>query len=293
MLTVSEMRRLLSEAGLAPRKRLGQCFLIDGNLMQRLIDTAELADGDTVLEVGPAAGSLTEGLLARAGHVVAVEIDKGLARVLTDRLGAEENLTILTGDVLASKHVISPDVLAALGAKAQLVSNLPYNIATPLIVDCLASSWRAVQGREATCRFDRLTFTVQAEVADRMSAKPGGSDYGPVSVIIALLGEVSLGVTIPPSAFWPQPKVNSQIVRIDFDASAARRVADLQALQRLLALTFGQRRKQIGSIFRKGGKDFTPQELAGAIAAAEVPPQSRPQRVTPRQFAAMAQSLAG
>jgi len=292
MLTVSQMRQLLAEAGLAPRKRLGQSFLIDGNLMQRLVDTAELTQSDTVLEVGSATGSLTEALLARAGRVVAVEIDRGLARVLTDRLGGDPKLTILTGDVLASKHAISPDVLAAVGAEAALVSNLPYNIATPLIVECLASSWWAVHGCEGSCRFGRLVFTVQAEVADRISAEPGGRDYGPVSVVTSLLGEVSLVAAVPPSAFWPQPKVNSRIVRIDFDAPAAGQVPDLPLLQALLALAFGQRRKQIGSVFRKGNRGLDPAALIEALAGANVPPDTRPQRVTPEQFARMARHLA-
>ena len=292
MLTVSQMRQLLAEAGLAPRKRLGQSFLIDGNLMQRLVDMADLTESDTVLEVGPATGSLTEELLARAGRVVAVEIDRGLARVLTDRLGDDPRLTILTGDVLAGKHAISPAVLAAVGAEATLVSNLPYNIATPLIVECLASSWRAMHGCEGSCRFGRLIFTVQAEVADRIAARPGGPDYGPVSVVASLLGNVSLGLAVPPSAFWPKPKVNSRIMRIDFDAPAAEQVSDLPVLQALLALAFGQRRKQIRSIFRKGGGGLAPAALAEALACANVPPDSRPQRITPNQFAQMARHLA-
>jgi len=291
MLTVSQMRKILDEAGLAPRQRFGQCFLIDRNLMQRLIDTAELGAGDTVLEVGPATGSLTEDLLARAGRVVAVEIDKGLARVLTNRLGSEVKLTIITGDVLAGKHAIAPRVLAALGPQAKLVSNLPYNIATPLIVECLVSSWRAQHGQVGCCRFDRLVFTVQKEVADRIAAQPNGSQYGQVSVLVSMLGGVSAGPVVPPSAFWPVPKVHSQIVRIDFNSASADRLPDLPALQELLALAFSQRRKQIGSIFRKARGRFHPQVMAEALASAGVPTQHRPQQITPDQFAAMASFL--
>ncbi len=291
MLTVTQMRQLLAEAGLAPLKQLGQCFLIDGNLMQRIIQTAELEAGDTVLEVGPATGSLTEDLLASAGRVVAVEIDKGLARVLGERLGNNPKLTIINGDVLAGKHAISPDVLAAVGGQAKIVSNLPYNIATPIIVECLASSWRAMHGLPGACCFGRLVFTVQMEVADRMAAECNGSDYGPVSVIVSLLSNIARGTMIPPTAFWPKPKVTSQIMRIDFDPAGARRIPNLQILQDLLALAFGQRRKQIGTIFRKGGKGLAPGALADALATAGVPPDTRPQRITPQQFAAMAQAL--
>ncbi len=156
----------------------------------------------------------------------------------------------------------------------------------------LVSSWRAVHGCERACLFSRLTFTVQTEVADRIAAKPGSGDYGPVSIITALLSEVTRVAAVPPSAFWPQPKVTSQIMRIDFDPAAANRMGDLPALRELLALAFGQRRKQIGSVFRKGGRGLAPPDLANALAAAGVPADARAQHITPEQFAAMARLIA-
>ena len=113
-----------------------------------------------------------------------------------------------------------------------------------------------------------------------------------MSVVASLLGEVSMGPAIPGSAFWPKPKVASRIMRIDFDASAAKQVPDLPLAQELLALSFGQRRKQIGSIFHKGGRGLDPKVLTEALAAAGVPPDARPQRVTPGQFADMARHVA-
>jgi 16S rRNA (adenine1518-N6/adenine1519-N6)-dimethyltransferase len=294
MQTLTEIRRLLGEAKLAPRKRFGQSFLIDGNLMAKLLELSGVPAGQTVLEVGAGTGSLTEELLARGAGVVAVEIDKGFCRLLRDRLGSCGGLTLIEGDVLSRKGELSPAVLAALPPVAHLVANLPYNIATPLVAECLVQSWRvqAGQGRgESVCRFERLTFTVQRELADRLAASPGGSDYGPVSVLVALLGRLKLGSVLPASAFWPSPKVASRMVRIDFDLQAAATLRDINTLRRLLALAFGQRRKQIGSILRRTPAIFAAQALAAALTLAQIDLTLRPQAITPSQYLAAANAL--
>ncbi|MGB2823563.1 MAG: 16S rRNA (adenine(1518)-N(6)/adenine(1519)-N(6))-dimethyltransferase RsmA [Phycisphaerae bacterium] len=292
MQTLREIRRLLGEAALRPRKQLGQSFLIDGNLLGKLVELAELTGGETVLEVGPGTGSLTEELLDRAARVVAVEIDRGLCDLLRRRLGERENFKLIGGDVLAGKHALSPAVLDAVGPGTHLVSNLPYQIATPLLVECLVQSWRAARGAGRTeCGFQRLTFTVQREVADRLTASPGGRAYGPVSVVIALLGHIRLGPTVPASAFWPRPKVAGRIVRIDFDRDRAKRLGDCGTLTTVLGLSFGQRRKQIGSVSRRASAAFGGPALEAALAAAGIDPTSRPEAISPEQFLTMANAL--
>jgi 16S rRNA (adenine1518-N6/adenine1519-N6)-dimethyltransferase len=328
MQTQTEIRRLLEEAGLSPRKAFGQCFLIDGNLMGKLLELADVTADQTVLEVGPGTGSLTEELLHRARRVVAVEIDRGLAELLRRRLGGRDNLTLIGGDVLAGKHEISPAVLAACGAgilpaqqdagktclpaasrqvpapqaKANLVSNLPYNIATPLLAECLLLSWRALGGPGGPggpCRFERLTFTVQKELAERLVAEPGGSAYGPVSVLVALLGRWRLGPIVPATAFWPAPKVASRIVRIDFDAARAGRLADARTLSATLATAFGQRRKQVGTIFRRAWPSFAGRPATEGkaalefLAAAGIDPTWRPEQIDPQQYLDLANRLTG
>ncbi|MHC4564104.1 MAG: ribosomal RNA small subunit methyltransferase A, partial [Planctomycetota bacterium] len=161
--------------------------------------------------------------------------------MLSHRLGDNDNLTVVVGDVLAGKHAMAEGVVEALGPEAHLVSNLPYSIATPLISLCLQSSWRALRGQSGACRFDRLTFTVQKEVADRLVASPGSGDYGPISVLIALLASASPGPIVPATAFWPKPKIASRIVRIDFDPVAAERIDDLPRLTEIVAAAFGHR----------------------------------------------------
>ena len=294
MQTLNEIRQLLSDAGLEPRKRFGQNFLYDQNLLAKLLELAEIDSGQTVLEVGPGTGSLTEELLARAKRVVAVEIDRDLCRLLGDRLGGDEKLTLLCGDVLAGKHAMCPEVLDALGTSAVLVANLPYNIATPLVAICLEGTYRAQANpaQAGLCRFDRLTFTVQHEVADCLAAKPGSKDYGPVSILAALLGRAQLGPTIPPSAFWPRPGVVSRIVRLDFDIEAAGKLRDIDMLEKVIRLAFAQRRKQIHSAARRKGAGIDLAVFDDALAAAGIERSVRPEQVSPEQYLLLANFLA-
>lgn len=165
---------MLRERDFVPQRQFGQCFLIDLNLMAKVLELADLKGDETVLEVGPGTGSLTEELLSRAKRVVTVEIDRGLCQLLRENFADRPNFTLICGDVLAGKHAISPEVIAALGeGSVNLISNLPYNVATPLIAECLVSTWRRVVGGDSlTCRFERLTFTVQREVADPAGCLP-------------------------------------------------------------------------------------------------------------------------
>ncbi len=322
MQTLSQIKELLTQAGLAPRKAFGQNFLVDQNLMARIVEIAGLTGGETVLEVGPGTGSLTEELLARAGKVVAAEIDRGLGEMLAARFADRPNFVLVRGDVLAGKHEISPEVLAAVRPAAHLVSNLPYNIATPLVAQCLLDSWHVltltrpswppspVKGEETpspaadaassplkgegkeVCRFDRLTFTVQKEVADRLCAAADSEPYGQVSVIVALLGKVTLGPIVPAGAFWPKPNVASRIVRIDFDPVAAGRITNVDTLVSLVNLCFAQRRKQLGSTLKRKDSPFAPEALQAAMDHAGIDPTLRAETIEPAKFLEMANCLA-
>ncbi|KPK84190.1 MAG: hypothetical protein AMJ81_06270 [Phycisphaerae bacterium SM23_33] len=299
MQKLSEIKQLLARAGHRPRRGLGQSFLIDPNLMNKLVSLAGLTGGETVLEVGAATGSLTEELLGRARRVVAVEMDKALAEILGRRLSQRENLTILNRDALAGKHALAAEVLAALAPdrSVHLVANLPFSVAVPVIINCLLRSWQAVKaGRaaegSAQVRFDTLTFTVQKELADRLTAGVGEAAYGRVSVIVALLSRVQAGKVMPPEAFWPRPKVHSQMVRLDFDAAAAARLADAASLCAVLSATFGLRRKQVAAAARSRSFPFPREQFLAALASAGIDAGRRPQEVAPGGFLALANLLA-
>ena len=257
--------------------------------MDKLVELAGLVGGETVLEVGPATGSLTEELLTRGRRVVACEIDRDLAELLRQRLGDNPKLTILTGDVLAGKHELAANVVDTLGPAAHLVSNLPYNVATPIVALCLASAWRAAHGAADHCLFERLTFTVQKEVADRFTAAVGTGEYGPISVLIALLGRAQEGPIVPASAFWPRPKISSRILRIDYDPQAAGAVADFDVLDEVVHLAFSQRRKKVGTVFRNHANG---EALLAAAAAAGIDTDARAERISPQEFGAIAATLA-
>lgn len=290
MQRLSEIKKLLKQARIRPQKRFGQNFLIDLNLMGKLLELADVQPGQTVLEVGPATGSLTEELLARAGRVVAVEMDRAMAGLLAKRLANQPGLVVIRGDVLAGKHAINPQVIDAVAPRASLVANLPYNIATPLVALCLTESWRAMTGA-GKCTFDSLTFTVQLEVADRLCSLPGSKTYGPVSVLIALLARPRLGHTLSPESFWPPPKVNSRMVRIDFDPLRAKKVCNIEALQTMIRLAFNQRRKTIGAILRQKTSPFSRDQADRALASAGVDPKSRPEQLAPEQFLSLSEAL--
>ena len=291
MQTQSEIRKMLRAAGISPRRRRGQRFLIDRNLMGRLLELADVPENATVLEIGAGTGSLTEELLKVSGRVVAVEVDRRLAKLLRERLGERSKLELIITDALASKHALAPEVLKAAGARAYLVSNLPYAVATPVVVECLLSSWRAASRTEpGASLFERLTFTVQQEVAERIIAPPGGGGYGPVSVLVALLGAARCGPAVPASAFWPRPKVASRIVRIDFDAERAPFVP-VDELLALLSAAFSQRRKQIGSLLHRKDLPHRREDLCAAFRTARIDPALRPQQVSPEGFCALARAL--
>lgn len=292
MQTLSQIRQLLADSGLCPQKRFGQCFMIDQNLLAKLLELADISPADSILEVGPGTGTLTEELLKRSGKVVAVEIDRGLAATLERHFASSNNFTLLCQDILDGKHLISPEVTKHLLPSARLVSNLPYNIATPLIAQCLVDSWRHLRHTASPnpwCRFDRLTFTVQREVADRLAARPGQEEYGQVSVLVALLGKLTLGPVLPPSAFWPAPSVDSRIVRIDFDPNLALQLAHEPTLQEVLTAAFGQRRKQIGSAAKRSR--FAPADFATALTHAGINPTARAETIQPEQFLTLANAL--
>jgi len=291
MQTQTEIRAMLQAAGLHPQRQFGQNFLIDKNLMAKLLELAGDLRRTVVLEVGPGTGSLTEELLDQARRVVAVEIDRGLCRCLRLRFANRENFTLICGDVLAGKHAIQPEVTNALGPRATVVANLPYSIATPLLAECFVGSWRAIRNAQSACVIDSMTVTVQSEVADRILAKCNCGQYGPISVLVSLLAKVVAGPAIPAQAFWPRPKVASRMLRLNFDPQAAERLSDIDALVYILRTAFGQRRKQIGSIARSIKTGEQDDHLTEAIEAAGVDSRLRAEQISPEAFASLANCL--
>lgn len=257
--TKTEIREVLDRHGIRPRKRHGQHFLIDGNLMRRLAESAELSREDAVLEIGPGTGGLTDLLLESAGRVMAVEIDPAMQAILRERFGQHGRFQLIAGDALAGKHHLAPGVVLAMeaaakdGVRLKLVANLPYHAATPALANLLVCPTPP----------DLLVFTVQKEVADRFTARAGSKDYGPLSVLFQVACEVRQIAVVPPTAFWPVPDVESAMLRCQRRSESAGQRSTLAELMVLVHGAFAYRRKTLRQNLRRS---LGPEELARAEA---------------------------
>ena len=262
----SEIQSLLAGANTRPRHRFGQNFMIDQNLVRLVADAGNVAPGDIVIEVGPGTGTLTEELLSRGARVVAVEIDRDLAKLLRERFADQARFKLIEGDALSSKHALNEDLLTVLGEDRpmKLVANLPYNIASPLIIELLIAG------------VDLLAFTVQKEVADRLRAGAASEAYGPLSVMAQLLGRVEVLRTLPPQAFWPAPKIESSLVRITRDD---RLKSDAAEVGRFVHKLFSFRRKTLRRALAQARLD-----AEALITATGVDPQVRPEVLVPPEL---------
>ena len=280
--TLTEIKQLLADRGLAPRHALGQNFLTDHNLIRKLVDAAAVTPNELVLEVGPGTGTLTEELLDRGCRVVAAELDRGLAQLNRDRLGARPAFTLVEGDCLHA-GALHPALASALGTDPfVLVANLPYGAATPLMLDLLT--------RHPRCR--GMFVTIQREVADRLAAGPeSGKAYGAVSVAARCLADIERVGTLPPECFWPRPDVTSAMLALRRRPEPL--VGDLDrwpAIARRVAELFQSRRKQLGGTIRRLGAS-PDAVLAEPLAGISARPEQRPEELPPPALAALADRL--
>ncbi|HJU64089.1 MAG TPA: 16S rRNA (adenine(1518)-N(6)/adenine(1519)-N(6))-dimethyltransferase RsmA [Gemmatimonadaceae bacterium] len=256
-----------------PRKRLGQHFLTDPRILARIANALELAPDEAVVEIGPGRGALTRQLLARAGRVIAVELDRALVRILRDELGDHPKLEIVEGDVLEL------DLGALAGGPFALAGNVPYYITTPILFQALRRP-----------RPSRAVFLVQREVADRMAAAPGSREYGALSVNLQALADVSVLFQVAAGSFTPPPKVDSAVVRI-VPRNEPEIAPELEDLYRTFVVrSFGLRRKQMLRVVRTILElDAHPAEAL--LRAAAIAPEARPETLAPAQFAALVSRL--
>lgn len=249
-------RALLDAHGVSPNKRLGQHFLVDANIIDRIVQTADLRSGDLVVEVGAGTGALTAALIGTGAEVVAFEVDKRLEPILRE--------TVPGADV-RFEDVTDVDLEECLERPAKLVANLPYNIGTRLILDVLRRHPIVTS----------MVVMVQREVADRLTANPGGKDFGLPTVVSRLWGIPTFEFRVPPQVFLPPPEVESAVVSI------VRRVVhpDAGEAAALAAVAFGQRRKTLRRSLRSSFDD-----IVDILAAAGIDSDSRPEQLEPEQW---------
>ena len=263
------LRESLAAAGLAARKSFGQHFLLDLNLTRKIARLAGPLEGETVVEVGPGPGGLTRALLEAGARVIAVEKDARFIPLLEDLAArADGRLTLIQADALKLDA-------ASLPAEASVVANLPYNVATPLLVGWLTGAWRP----------RTMTLMFQKEVAERIAAAPGSKDYGRLSVLAQALSEARMVMELPARAFTPPPKVASAVVRLTARADRPPDVL-VERLQRVTAAAFGQRRKMLRSSLRPLGGE-------ALCVAAGIEASARAEELSVAQFLALAERLVG
>ena len=264
------LRSVIADNGLNARRALGQNFLLDLNVTQRIARAAGDLAGRTVIEIGPGPGGLTRALLRAGGTVIAIERDpRCLAALAPLQALAGDRLTLIEGDAR------TVDAVSLGTAPRVIVANLPYNVATPLLV-----SWLGAM--EA---FESLTLMFQREVADRIVADPGTRDYGRLSVLAQWRSRPSIALTLPARAFTPPPKVDSAVVRF----LPAESVSDLPlpAVERVTAAAFGQRRKMLRQSLRGLGLG------EGSIEAAGLDPTQRADTVDVAGYLRLAAATLG
>ena len=255
-------------------KRLGQNFLIDPNIVRKIVALAELSPTDTVLEIGPGRGILTEALCRTAGRVTAIEVDPRLYTYLTEREPQFPNCTLILDDALTSP-------LEHLPIGTIVVANLPYYLSTPLLFRLLA------QGT----RFARLILMLQNEVANRLVAKPGTSEYGVLSVMAQYAAYVSKAFKVSGQCFRPRPEVDSAVVLLRTHALRGRRPDEEEQFTALVRAGFAHRRKTLANSLRDEGYDVRKVDMT--LAALHLSPTVRAETLSIEQLLTFARHIRG
>jgi 16S rRNA (adenine1518-N6/adenine1519-N6)-dimethyltransferase len=274
--TLTSIKALLAERGLSPRKNFGQNFLIDANMLRKLVEVASVQPGDVVLEVGPGTGVLTDALLTAGAHVIACEIDRGLAQHLRERYAGLNTFTLVEGDAMPKLQLSQATQDALAGRPFRLVANLPYNIASPLMIELLATF--------PHCRSQ--TVTIQREVAQRLLAKPGTEDFGSLSILAQAMATVKKIADLPPGCFWPQPSITSSFVQLTRLHTPL--TPDPQALSNLCTWLFSGRRRQLGTMVAHRAKE---RNLPAPPLPSGIDPQVRAETLSIADFVRLQEAL--
>lgn len=262
--------------GRAAKRSLGQNFLIDPNIQRKIVAELSAEPEDVVLEIGPGHGELSQHLVGRVRRLVLIEKDHDLARGLHDRWGGREDVEVIDADALR----VDLGELARGDATFRVVSNLPYNITSPLVFAFLAL-------RPSPAR---IVLTVQREVGERMVAAPGGKIYGALSVGVQAVSEATLVFRIGRQAFRPVPDVESAVLRID-PLPESLGPAEARALRDLTRACFNRRRKQLQKILRTSPELGFDGDPGGFLATLDIDPTVRPETLAPFEFVALAGAL--
>lgn len=276
----SSTKELLKQFNFRMTKSLGQNFLIDKSILDKIIEGSELSKDDYVLEIGPGMGSMTQKLCENAEKVVAVEIDKNLLPVLQVTLAEYDNITIINNDIL--KLDLKKVFAEHFGEKrVKVIANLPYYITTPIIMKLL----------EEKLNLKSITIMVQKEVGDRIKASPGGKDYGALSVAVQYYAKPSQVLLVPPHSFIPQPEVDSIVLKLEILEKPAVEVESESLYFRVVKASFGQRRKTLLNALTAGNFGLSKEQLREVLNSVNVEENRRGETLSLQEFANIANKL--
>ncbi|MBU9710155.1 16S rRNA (adenine(1518)-N(6)/adenine(1519)-N(6))-dimethyltransferase RsmA [Bacillus tamaricis] len=280
--TPKRTKQILDKYGFSFKKSLGQNFLIDTNILRRIVDTAELTDNTGVLEIGPGIGALTEQIARRAKKVVAFEIDQRLLPILKETLSPYEHVNIIHQDVLKSnvKEVIEAEFDK--GQDLAVVANLPYYVTTPILMKLL----------EEKLSIRTIVVMIQKEVAERIAAKPGTKDYGSLSIAAQYYAKAETAFIVPKTVFVPQPNVDSAILKLTLREVPPVDIMDEDFFFEVVRASFTQRRKTIlNNLSSHFVNSFTKKDMESCLMEGEVDPKRRGESLSMEEFAILSNLL--
>ena len=271
--------QFLKEHGISAKKRYGQNFLIDPKVLSRIIEGADITKEDTVLEIGPGIGTMTQALCEAAGRVIAVEIDRDMIPLLEENLAEFHNYEIINEDIL------KVDLKKLIKERLKIAANLPYYITTPIIMGLL----------EQDLPLDSVTVMVQKEVAERMQAKPGTKDYGALTLAVQYYTKAEIIANVPSNCFIPRPNVDSAVIRLKLHEDPPVRPADEKKMFGLIRAAFSQRRKTLVNALKNdaalSSEGVTKERIEAAISRMELDPNIRGERLSLEEFARLSDLL--
>jgi len=282
--TPGRTKEILERYGFSFKKSLGQNFLIDTNILRKIVDAAGVSNDTGAIEIGPGIGALTEQLARRAKKVVAFEIDSRLLPILADTLSAYSNVRIIHQDVLkADLHAVIAEELSEVSDR-MVVANLPYYVTTPIIMKLLTEQL-PIRG---------MVVMMQKEVADRLAAKPGTKDYGSLTIAVQYYTEAEVVMTVPRTVFMPQPNVDSAVIRLTKRPHPPVVVENEDVFFQVVRASFAQRRKTLLNNLLNNlpnGKEKK-EQIERALAAADIDPRRRGETLDIAEFASLSNALA-
>lgn len=279
----NETKNIMKKYNISANKKLGQNFLIDRNVVETIVETAEVSKNDLVIEIGPGLGTLTSYLLEKAGKVICIELDNRMIKILNDRFFMYNNFEIINEDVLKVdlRAIIKNEKNLENITNVKIVANLPYYITTPIIMKLL----------EEKLDIDSITVMIQKEVADRLGANPGDRLSGAITYSVAYYAIAKKALIVPNNSFIPEPEVTSEVIKLSIRKEPAIKVKDEELLFKIIKQAFSQRRKTLINALSSGNMFENKEQVVQILENLGIDEKVRGENLTLEQYGQIANLL--